>query len=810
MTEFYDPPDADLADDIFIRLETGETVSLLEFKDRQKVVERGGPGSGHHRHEGRPGEVGGSLPRDAMGSLFAEHEKASLPKIEKLVDSGQDILTDEQAARWNPLSYNHFEMSYENATDDLILALRMFYQRTGIALEGMTISDDWRLFAQEMLEAEGVDIRNVEQFANDHRDAHINSLGGAYLPTEDFIFINTDKNSIASDKGAETVWHEVAHRIEDEFNMSIGEIVEPQNDYFSRMVFEHGYEGDEIDAEYIADLITSHVRGPVAGQYVFWRRDEPRPLTDRQNKDRKTVIKRLLEWSVPYMESMMLEEIAVQRARMSGRLKYVMRPEGWVEGLWVDDEIIERGGKGSGHHGHKGRPGEIGGSLPSGERRERLENRPPPTGNCFQCAAQWVMDEGKELGDDVRLVHGTVAGQGPLEGIRFTHAWVEFGDMVYDADKEALMRRGRFYELGKVRDTIEYDPTELRVNLLKHEHWGPWHEKFDDGPWVEKRAPLDIRWIEKGGPGSGYHAPHFGRPGVRGGSRPRHEGMGLTKESVDNVSIYTSDPKTAGIVKEAMELMQTELGITLPKMTVTDNNEWFAARERKYLNKYRELVDERLDQYETAMRNLMLDAPGEPEEITPLQHEMEDFHVGRWRYLAELDNQDLLEELNHSVGGSYGKGKGIVWLNSETLASPGSKGFNYTLWHEVGHAINHEVSGEEFSFLTKGYRGFGRDRNGVPWKYSDRVGPRGAYERRNSLGYERDRVPDEYFADLTAAYMGNALYGHGYKFGRRFGWRPLETTEQADLERVVAHMRGEESPEESPEVPPLTERVSAG
>lgn len=32
-----------------------------------------------------------------------------------------------------------------------------------------------------------------------------------------------------------------------------------------------------------------------------------------------------------------------------------------------EDEVVERGGPGSGHHGHAGRPGEVGGSLPSGE-----------------------------------------------------------------------------------------------------------------------------------------------------------------------------------------------------------------------------------------------------------------------------------------------------------------------------------------------------------------------------------------------------------------------------------------------------------
>lgn len=40
------------------------------------------------------------------------------------------------------------------------------------------------------------------------------------------------------------------------------------------------------------------------------------------------------------------------------------------------EDIVERGGPGSGHHGHRGRPGEVGGSLPSGVSGLRFFYRP--------------------------------------------------------------------------------------------------------------------------------------------------------------------------------------------------------------------------------------------------------------------------------------------------------------------------------------------------------------------------------------------------------------------------------------------------
>lgn len=47
------------------------SINVPEVPD--EIVERGGPGSGHHGHLGRPGEVGGSLPRSSGLTRAIQH-----------------------------------------------------------------------------------------------------------------------------------------------------------------------------------------------------------------------------------------------------------------------------------------------------------------------------------------------------------------------------------------------------------------------------------------------------------------------------------------------------------------------------------------------------------------------------------------------------------------------------------------------------------------------------------------------------------------------------------------------------------------
>lgn len=143
---------------------------------------------------------------------------------------------------------------------------------------------------------------------------------------------------------------------------------------------------------------------------------------------------------------------------------------------------IYAGGEGSGYHGpdHKGLPGVWGGSRP----REEGALDKEPTGECFQSAGRWMIDEGDKLGEgDAQLVHGLVSGQGPLEGRRFIHAWIEVGDVVIDPEQDVMMRKERYYEIAQINEDelSRYTRDEMMHKLARTQHWGPWEgeEDFD-------------------------------------------------------------------------------------------------------------------------------------------------------------------------------------------------------------------------------------------------------------------------------------------------------------------------------------------
>ena len=143
---------------------------------------------------------------------------------------------------------------------------------------------------------------------------------------------------------------------------------------------------------------------------------------------------------------------------------------------------VERGGPGSGHHGHRGRPGERGGSLPREMGRifnpDDIRDVPKVPGFCFSTSAEWLLyGQGAEY-PQAKLVHGTVMGRGPIEGKRFTHAWVEIDDWVFDPSQNLLIEKDSYYDLGQVEDAVSYTSDETRTELLRNEHWGPWDEKL--------------------------------------------------------------------------------------------------------------------------------------------------------------------------------------------------------------------------------------------------------------------------------------------------------------------------------------------
>ena len=93
-------------------------------------------------------------------------------------------------------------------------------------------------------------------------------------------------------------------------------------------------------------------------------------------------------------------------------------------------------------------------------------------------AGGFIIDNWTE--PDILLVHGEVSGQGPLEGVRFGHAWIEIGDEVIDKanGKNIRMPKDVYYAVGNIKDKpgklFKYTWSEARRKMLEHEHYGPW------------------------------------------------------------------------------------------------------------------------------------------------------------------------------------------------------------------------------------------------------------------------------------------------------------------------------------------------
>ena len=115
-------------------------------------------------------------------------------------------------------------------------------------------------------------------------------------------------------------------------------------------------------------------------------------------------------------------------------------------------------------------------------------------GDCYQAAGRLIMNF---MGDKKhKLVHGMVNGQGALKGIRFGHAWVEYGSKVMDHSngKKQEMPKALYYAVGDVRprECKYYTGDEAAKWMLKSKHWGPWQMSGDTIKLVQEDIP-DIR-----------------------------------------------------------------------------------------------------------------------------------------------------------------------------------------------------------------------------------------------------------------------------------------------------------------------------
>jgi hypothetical protein len=97
-------------------------------------------------------------------------------------------------------------------------------------------------------------------------------------------------------------------------------------------------------------------------------------------------------------------------------------------------------------------------------------------GDCYQAAGRLIMDF---LGDKkATLVHGMVNGQGALDGLRFGHAWVEYGNKILDHSNgnKFEVNKKAYYAIADVKpsECKYYDPGKAAGWMIKKKHWGPW------------------------------------------------------------------------------------------------------------------------------------------------------------------------------------------------------------------------------------------------------------------------------------------------------------------------------------------------
>jgi hypothetical protein len=98
-------------------------------------------------------------------------------------------------------------------------------------------------------------------------------------------------------------------------------------------------------------------------------------------------------------------------------------------------------------------------------------------GDCYEAAALYMLEHRDD--PNLRLVHGEVAGQGPLEGMTLGHGWVEDGDIVIDKSngRDICMPKELYYLIGKIHrinNIHSYGFEEMRMLILAHKHYGPW------------------------------------------------------------------------------------------------------------------------------------------------------------------------------------------------------------------------------------------------------------------------------------------------------------------------------------------------
>lgn len=113
-------------------------------------------------------------------------------------------------------------------------------------------------------------------------------------------------------------------------------------------------------------------------------------------------------------------------------------------------------------------------------------------GDCFMAALVYGQSLSSEERAAHRVCHGEPLGQGPIEGVRHAHAWVERLDRLKFPDldrtveivtcidksngKDVAFPAELYYKVGDIDpDEVQrYTVPEASALAFEHGHWGPW------------------------------------------------------------------------------------------------------------------------------------------------------------------------------------------------------------------------------------------------------------------------------------------------------------------------------------------------
>jgi len=493
------------------------------------LTTRGGPGSGHHGHRGRLGEVGGSLPA-GVGALppipHEAHRPEPADQEKYLYKIGERVVMN-WGVEGRVIAYFGgppdplFYIEYLTGPDAGLVRNHphsSFMKKEDAPPPPPTVS--WEYDEDEAWELEKASIKEFGETENPREAGYILSEGQML----DFS---------GKREGGPAGTRSYDHR-------DIGRVLPDEapggTDGMTWFMVKTGaIRMGMYDTDFIIDLA--------------------RPPTNAQ--DRR--VRELLEWS---------ENLVVDISDQQGNTLWSTEESFEKERAWnitkrKAEELLEtrslvtlvfRGGPGSGHHRHRGRPGKVGGSLPGEgigpititverpvdetktglwlrgkEYLKKYGAKHDPDAGWYFSAFKLVKDRDPLFAIDKqgKVIVGLTGHQDHLDLMPYGEESIRGFSTYVGAEPVLVYYRTGFENLDmlfrrweELLEDMGYPP-EQSLTIMVSDDAG-WSMRFPTSEDAELFPPPDKyrSFIEKGGRGSGHHG-HKGRPGEVGGSLPK-------------------------------------------------------------------------------------------------------------------------------------------------------------------------------------------------------------------------------------------------------------------------------------------------